>query len=87
MNGVCCVANSVQEASEILRISRSVMYARNKKMQKMNLNDLAEWKPQEYTGKIWITGREFNENEKIKVRIGKDEKEMTALEIYEYLYN
>ena len=63
------------------------MYARNKKMQKIGLNDLAEWKPKEPTGKIWITGREFDENEKIKVRIGKDEKEMTALEIYKYLYN
>jgi DNA-directed RNA polymerase subunit E'/Rpb7 len=87
MNGICCVANSVAEACEILRIARSVMYSRNKKMQRINLNDLADWKPQEYTGKIWITGREFNENDKIRVRIGKEEQEMTALEIYEYLYN
>ena len=37
MNGVVAVANSVQEAAEILRIGRSVMYSRNKKMQKMGL--------------------------------------------------
>lgn len=87
MNGVCAVANSVQEAAEILRIGRSVMYARNKKMQKLNLNDCADYKPIDYTGKIWITGREFKEDEIIKCRIDGEEKEMTALEIYDYLYS
>ena len=62
------------------------MYARNKKMQKLNLNDIANWQPKEYTGKIWITGREFKENEKLKVRVNGQETEMTALEIYEYLH-
>ena len=87
MNGICAVANSVAEAAEVLRIGRAVMYSRNKKMQAMNLNDVADYKPVEYTGKIWITGREFDQNEKIKVRVAGEEKEMTALEIYEYLYN
>lgn len=63
------------------------MYSRNKKLQKLGINDLADYQPSDYTGKIWITGREFNENDKIRVRIGKEEQEMTALEIYEYLYN
>ena len=63
------------------------MYSRNKKMQKLGLNDVADWKPQEYTGKIWLTGREVKEDEVIKVRIGTEEKEMTALEIYEFLYS
>ena len=35
MNGITCVANSVQEAAEVMRIGRSVMYSRNKKMQKL----------------------------------------------------
>lgn len=87
MNGVVAVANSVQEAAEILRIGRSVMYSRNKKMQKIGLNDVADWKPKDWTGKIWVTGREFDKDEKIKVRVDGEEKEMTALEIYEYLYN
>ena len=87
MNGVVAVANSVQEAAEILRIGRSVMYSRNKKMQKIGLNDVADYKPTDWTGKIWITGREFDKDDKIKVRIAGEEKEMTALEIYEYLYN
>lgn len=55
-------------------------------MQKLGINDVADYKPTEYTGKIWITGREFNENDKIKVRVNGEEKTMTALEIYEYLY-
>ena len=87
MNGVVAVANSVQEAAEILRIGRSVMYSRNKKMQKMGLNDVADYQPTDWTGKIWITCREFDHNEKIKVLVAGEEKEMTALEIYEYLYN
>lgn len=87
MNGVCAVANSVQEAAEVLRIGRSVMYSRNKKMQKLGINDLSDYKPSEWTGNIWITGREFNKDDKLKVRIGGEEKEMTALEIYEYLYS
>ena len=62
------------------------MYSRNKKLQKLGINDLADYKPQDYTGKVWITGREYPENEKIKVRGNGQEKEMTALEIYEYLY-
>ena len=86
INGICAVANSVTEAAEVLRIGRAVMYARNKKMQKLGINDCADYKPTEWTGKVWITGREFDQNERIKVRIGSEEKEMTALEIYEYLY-
>jgi hypothetical protein len=87
MNGVTAVANSVQEAAEILRIGRSVMYSRNKKMQKMGLNDMASYQPTSWTGKIWITGREFDKDEMIKVHVDGEEKEMSALEIYEYLYN
>lgn len=87
MNGVVAVANSVQEAAEILRIGRSVMYSRNKKMQKIGLNDVADYQPTAWTGKVWITGREFDQNDQIKVRINGEEKTMTALEIYEYLYN
>lgn len=86
MNGVVAVANSVQEAAEILRIGRAVMYSRNKKMQAIGLNDVADYQPTEYTGKIWITGREFKEDDIIKCRVNGEEKEMTALEIYEYLY-
>lgn len=63
------------------------MYSRNKKLQGLGLNDMADFKPSDYTGKIWLTGREVKEDEVIKVRIGEEEKEMTALEIYEYLYS
>lgn len=63
------------------------MYARNKKLQKISLNDVADYKPTEYIGKIWITGREFKEDELIKCRINGEEKEITALEIYEYFYS
>ena len=87
MNGVTCVANSVQEAAELLRIGRAVMYSRNKKLQQLGLNDMASYQPTDWTGKIWITGREFDKDEMIKVHVAGEEKEMSALEIYEYLYN
>ena len=86
MNGVVAVANSVQEAAELLRIARSVMYARNKKMQKIGLNDVADYQPTDWTGKVWITGREFDKDEKILVKVNGQEQEMTALQVYEYLY-
>jgi len=63
------------------------MYARNKKMQKLGINDCSDYKPTDWTGKIWITGREFNKDDQIKVRIAGEEKTMSALEIYEYLYS
>ena len=87
MNGVCAVANSVSEACEVLRIARAVMYARNKKMQKLGLNDCSDFQPSDWTGKIWVTGREFDKDDKIKVKVNGVEKEMTALEVYEYLHN
>ena len=86
MNGVVAVANSVRDTVEILRIARVAMYSRNKKLQKLGINDMADYKPQEYIGKIWVTGRECDENEIIKVRVNGEEKEMTALEVYNYLY-
>ena len=87
MNGICAIANTVPEACEILRIGRAVMYSRNKKMQQIGLNDVASYTPTDWTGKIWITGREFDKDDIIKCRVGGEEKEMTALEIYNYLYN
>ena len=86
INGITAVANSVQEAAELLRIARLVMYARNKKMQKIGLNDCANYQPTDWTGKVWITGREFDKDDIIKCKVDGQEKEMTALEIYEYLY-
>lgn len=87
VNGVVAVANSVAEANEILRIGRSVMYSRNKKLQSLGINDLSDYQPTDWTGKVWITGREFDKDDVIKCRVDGEEKEMTALEIYEYLYN
>lgn len=48
---------------------------------------MSDYQPTDWTGKIWIAGREFGKDEKIKVRVAGEEKTMTALKIYEYLYN
>ena len=52
-------------------------------MQKMGFTNLKKYKPKEKTDKVWITGREYNENDKIKVRVDGEEKLMTAKEVYE----
>ena len=87
MNGVLGVATSTLEAAEILRIGRQVMYKRNKELQKLGLKNVAEYKPHEKSGKVFITGREIDENEQVKVRINGEEKTMTAAELAEYLHS
>lgn len=71
------------ETTFLCRRYSQIYYENNKIL----LNDVADYKPTEWTGKVWITGREFDQNDVIKVRVAGEEKEMTALEIYEYLYN
>ena len=53
----------------------------------MYIGFILEALPTDWTGKVWITGREFDKDEKIKCRVAGEEKEMTALEVYEYLYS
>lgn len=85
VEGVVGVANEVQEAAELLRIARAVMYKRNKEMAKIGITDIADFKPQHPTETIWVSGRDLNENEKIKVRVEGEEKEMTAGELLEFV--
>ena len=86
MKGVVAVANSVNETNEVLRIGRAVMYSRNKKMQKMGINDISDYQPEDWTGKVWITGREYDQADVIRCRVDGEEKDLTALEVYNYLY-
>ena len=85
MNGILGVATSTLEATEILRISRAVMYKRNKELQKLGLKNIAEYKPHEKTGKVYITGKELKEDDMIKVRINGEERMMRASELVEFL--
>lgn len=85
MKGIVGVANSTQEAVELLRISRAAMKKRNTEMMKMGIKNLTDYKPHIKTGKVFVTGRDYNEDDIIKVRIDGQEQEMTASELVEYL--
>lgn len=85
MKGILGVANTTLESAEILRIARQVMYKRNKELKELGLKNVGEFTPSQKSGKVFITGREFNETDVIKVRIKGEEKQMTAAELVEYL--
>ena len=85
MKGIVGVANSIQETVELLRIGRAVMYKRNKELAKLGCKQVSEYKPHEYSGRVFVCGREYNESDMIKVKIDGEEKTMTALEVAEYL--
>lgn len=84
--GVVGVANEVQEAVELLRIARDVMYKRNREMAALGLTDIVDFKPKEPTDRIWVSGRDLHEDEVVKVRVdGGEEQEMTAAELLEFV--
>ena len=85
MNGVVGVANNTREAVELLRIARQVMLKRNKEMAQLGVKSLTEYKPHIKTDKIFVTGREYNKDDIIKVRVDGVEQEMTADALFNLL--
>lgn len=85
MKGIVGVANSTEEIVELLRIARLVMYKRNKDLAKLGCKQVSEYTPTKRTGKCFVCGREYNDNDMIKVRENGEEKEMTASDLCEYL--
>lgn len=85
VKGVLAVANSVEEAAEIIRIARKIMYKRNIEMAELGITDIKDHKPKDYTGKIWVTGREMDENDTLIAVIDGQEKEITAIQLMEML--
>jgi len=83
MKGVVAVATDVFDSREVLRIARVVMHKRNKKMSELGIKKVADYKPKQKTGKVWITGREYYEQDKIKLR----DREITAAELVELTRN
>ena len=87
MNGIVGVANSVKEAVELLRIARLGMYKSNKEMAKMGIKSLTDYLPSKKTDKVYVTGREYNENDTIKVKVDGEETSMKASELVELLHS
>lgn len=85
MNNIVGVANTKLEATELLRMAREVMYKRNKENAERGLTDFADYKPTKPMPIVKIFGREFPEDHEFKVKIGDEEKTMTATEILKYM--
>ena len=86
LKGVVAVANSVREAVEILRIQRECMYARNKEMAKLGLNDIKDFKPKEPTDETMIFNWKFKNTDKVQIKTVDGEiKEVTVDELEAYL--
>lgn len=83
MKGITGVANTVEEAVEVLRIAKQAMYRRNQRLAELKIKNIMEYKPTKKSGMVYITGRDYMENDIIKVRVNSVEKEMTANELVE----
>lgn len=83
MKGVTGVANTVEEAVEVLRIAKQAMYRRNQRLAELKIKNIMEYKPTKKSGKVYITGRDYLENDIIKVKANSVEKEITAGELVE----
>lgn len=80
------VANSVLETAELLRVAREIMNKRNKQMGKMDLQEFTDFRPKEPTDRIWISGRELQEDTVLKVRVNGEDREMSVKDIHNYLH-
>lgn len=71
MKNVVAVANTVQEAVEIMRIAKEVMYKRNQEMSKLSppINDIKDYKPKNPTDKISVFGRIMDENVEVEIKL------------------
>ena len=85
MKGIVGVANSIEETVELLRIGRAVMYKRNKELAALGCKQVAEYKPHEYAGKVFVCGREYNDADSIRFRENGEEKSLTAGELADAL--
>ena len=83
MKGVTGVANTVEEAVEVLRIAKQAMYRRNQRLAELKIKNIMEYKPTKKSGKVYITGRDYLENDIIKVKVNSVEKEITVGELVE----
>ena len=81
------VANNTEEAVELMRICRQLMYQRNKEMAKKGVVDLVDYKPTKRTDRVAVFGREFSENDKLMYRDPDgNEKEITFGQLEEMVY-
>lgn len=81
MNGILGVACTAKEIVEVLRIARLVMYKRNQEMAKLGIKNIHDYKPKNRTDKIFVSGVDMQEYEKLLVKNGNEVQETTALDL------
>jgi len=79
------VANTVEQTAELLRLARSVMYKRNERIAKAKIKSLDQYKPQKPTNYYRIFGIKYSGDERLVVKDGDNEKEMSVKDFYEML--
>lgn len=83
---VMYVANTVQEARELVLIARRLMDKRNEEMEKLGLKDIMNYKPTKFTGEIRVAGRKFTESDRIDILLPDGtEKNVSIGELEQYL--
>lgn len=79
------VANTVEEAAELLRIAREVMYKRNKEMAKVGCVKLSEMKYTQETDYVEIFGRRYHKSEQVEIKDGEETRTITVGELINML--
>ena len=86
LKNVVAVANDVREAVEILRIMRECMYARNREMAKLGINDIKDFKPQIPTDEVMIFNHRMKDTDTVEIKTKDGEiKTVTVKELEGYL--
>lgn len=83
MKGIVGVANTVEEAVEVLRIAKLAMYQRNQRLAELKLKNIMDYKPTKKSGLVYVTGRDYREDDIVKVRTNKVESTISAKDLVE----
>ena len=83
MKGIVGVANTVEEAVEVLRIAKLAMYQRNQRLAELKLKNIMDYKPTKKSGLVYVTGRDYREEDILKVRTNKVESNISAKDLVE----
>ena len=83
MKGIVGVANTVEETVELLRIAKMAMYRRNQLLSTLKLKSVYEYTPTKKSGKVYVTGRDYLDDDIIKVLVNEEQKDIPAKELVE----
>lgn len=83
MKGIVGVANTTEETVEVLRIAKLAMYQRNQILAELKLKNIMDYKPTKKSGLVYVTGRDYREDDIIKVRTNKVESTIPAKDLVE----